>query len=189
MEYETTVHILAMSGSLRRASSNTALVEAAARLVPEGATVSIFGELGEVPPFNPDLDGDEPPFAIARFREALQACDGLLLSSPEYAHGVSGVLKNALDWVVGSGELVGKPIAIVNATTRATHAWASLAETLTVMSGRVIEEASLTIPLDGRKLDAAGIVGDPELSRLLRSSIDALAAAARHGTKPLIPTT
>ena len=63
---------------------------------------------------------------------------------------MSGVLKNALDWVVGSGELMDKPIALINASARATHAYASLRETLTTMSGRVIEDASVTIPLDGR---------------------------------------
>jgi NADPH-dependent FMN reductase len=91
--------------------------------------VSIYRELETLPPFNPDLDGDPALAAVARFRAALQACDAVLISSPEYAHGVPGVLKNALDWVVGSGELVNKPIALVNTSSRARHAWASLAET------------------------------------------------------------
>ena len=91
----------------------------------------------------------------------------------------TGVLKNALDWVVGSGELVDKPIALINASGRATHAWASLAETLSVMSAQVIVEASITIPLDGRRLDANGIVYDAELSTALRSAIESLADAAR----------
>ncbi len=65
------------------------------------------------------------------------------------------VLKNALDWIVGSGEVVGKPVALVNASPRATHAWTSLLETLTVMSASVIQEASVPIPLQGRGLDAA----------------------------------
>ncbi len=107
------------------------------------------------------------------------ACEAVLISSPEYAHGVPGVLKNALDWVVGSGELVNKPIALINASGRATHAWASLAETLAVMSAQVIADASITVPLDGRKLDASGIVADAELSTALRSAIEALAGAAR----------
>jgi chromate reductase, NAD(P)H dehydrogenase (quinone) len=111
--------------------------------------VSIYGELEALPRFNPDLDGDPAPEAVARFRAALQVCDAALISSPEYAHGVPGVLKNALDWVVGSGELVNKPIALVNASRRATHAWASLAETLAVMSARVIPDASITVPLEG----------------------------------------
>ena len=175
---EESVRILAISGSLRRASSNSALIGAAARLASDAVEVSIYRGLAEIPPFNPDLDGDSAPEAVARFRAALQACDAVLLSSPEYAHGVPGVLKNALDWVVGSGELVDKRIALINASRRAIHAWASLAETLTVMSARVIVDASITIPLDGRGLDANGIVGDAELSTALRSAIEALAFAA-----------
>jgi NAD(P)H-dependent FMN reductase len=97
-------------------------------------------------------------------------------------------LKNALDWLVGSGELVGKPVALVNASPRATHAWASLAETLTVMSARVIRDASVTVPLQGRSLDAAGIAADGELSKVLRSAIDALVNAAQEpfATAPTI---
>jgi chromate reductase len=109
------LRVVAISGSLRRSSSNTALVSAAARLAPESVDVSIYAELAELPPFNPDLDSDPAPAAVARFRAQLQTCDAVLISSPEYAHGVPGVLKNALDWVVGSGELVDKPIALINA--------------------------------------------------------------------------
>jgi chromate reductase, NAD(P)H dehydrogenase (quinone) len=145
--------------------------------------MSIYRGLAEIPPFNPDLDGDNVPEAVTRFRAALQACDAVLISSPEYAHGVPGVLKNALDWVVGSGELANKPVALINASGRATHAWASLADTLAMMSAHVIVEASITVPLDGRRLDANGIVWDAELSTALRSAIEALAGAARgsHG--------
>jgi NAD(P)H-dependent FMN reductase len=177
------VRVLAISGSLRHASSNTALVGAVARLAPDTVDVSIYRELEALPPFNPDLDGEDVPAAVTRFRAALQACDAVLISSPEYAHGVPGVLKNALDWVVGSGELVNKPIALINASGRAKHAWASLAETLTVMSAHVIPEASVTVSLEGRTLDANGIVGDAERSSALTSAIDALAGAARspHG--------
>jgi chromate reductase, NAD(P)H dehydrogenase (quinone) len=174
---------LAISGSLRRASSNSALIGAVARLAPGTVEMSIYRGLAEIPPFNPDLDGDNVPEAVTRFRAALQACDAVLISSPEYAHGVPGVLKNALDWVVGSGELANKPVALINASGRATHAWASLADTLAMMSAHVIVEASITVPLDGRRLDANGIVWDAELSTALRSAIEALAGAARgsHG--------
>jgi len=174
------VRVLAISGSLRRASSNTALVAAAARLAPDGVEVSIFPALAELPPFNPDLDDTDPPETVVGFRARLQACDALLISSPEYAHGVPGVLKNALDWVVGSGELMGKPIALVNASPRATRAWALLAETLTVMSARVILDASITVPVQGRTLSADDIVHDTGLSTLLRSAIEVLVDAARE---------
>jgi chromate reductase len=179
MDTDKPVRGLAISGSLRRASSNSALIGAAARLAPPALEMSIYLGLAGIPPFNPALDGDRAPEAVARFRAALLSCEAVLISSPEYAHGVPGVLKNALDWVVGSGELVNKPIALINASGRATHARASLAETLAVMSAQVIVDASITVPLDGRRLDASGIVADAKLSTTLRSAIEALAAAAR----------
>jgi NAD(P)H-dependent FMN reductase len=176
------IRVLAVSGSLRRASSNTALVGAAVRLAPVGVEISLYQQLGELPPFNPDLDGERPSESLVRFRAELQGCDALLISSPEYAHGVPGVMKNALDWVVGSGELIGKPVALINASARATHAWASLAETLTVMSAHIVPDASITLSLAGRTLDASGIAEDAELSAALRSAIEALARAARDSS-------
>jgi chromate reductase, NAD(P)H dehydrogenase (quinone) len=180
MENQDFVRILAISGSLRRASSNSALVAAVARLAPHLVDVSIYRELEMLPPFNPDLDRDEAPVAVSRFRTALQSCDAVLISSPEYAHGVPGVLKNALDWVVGSGELVDKPVAIINASGRATHARASLVETLAVMSAQVVTEASITVSLQGSTLDADGITEDVERAPILRAAIETLADAARR---------
>ena len=176
-----TVRVLAISGSLRKASSNSALVSAAVRVAPVGVEVSVYGELAEVPPFNPDLDTDTAPDGVVRFRAALEACDAILICSPEYAHGVSGVLKNALDWIVGSGELMDKPIALINASGRATLAYASLRETLTTMSGHVVEDASVTIPLDGSTSDVASIAQDSYLSGLLKASLAVLARVARLG--------
>jgi chromate reductase, NAD(P)H dehydrogenase (quinone) len=177
MDNHRVVRVLAICGSLRRASSNGALLDAAARLASDVVQVSMYGELAELPAFSPDLDGDIAPEAVGRFRAGLRACDAVLISSPEYAHGVPGALKNALDWVVGSGELIDKPVAVINASGRATHAWTSLTETLVTMTAHVVLDASVTIPLEGKALDANGIVNHPELSATLRSAIDALAAA------------
>src|SRR5262252_1773337 len=148
------MRVLAISGSLRAASSNTALVRAVAALSTDAIEVDVYDNLADVPPFNPDLADAEVPPAVAAFRGRLDCADAVLISSPEYAHGVSGVLKNALDWVVGSGELIGKAIAVINASARATLAHASLCETLTTMSGRVITGASITIPLAPQSVDA-----------------------------------
>ena len=156
MRDTTVVHILAISGSLRSASSNTALVSAAVRVAPAGVEVSRFSELADVPPFNPDLDTDTAPAGVVRFRAALEACDAILICSPEYARGVSGVLKNALDWVVGSGELIDKPIVLINASPQSKFAVAQLSETLTVMSAKIagtftlfpIEEGALRSLID-----------------------------------------
>jgi NADPH-dependent FMN reductase len=89
------IHILGISGSLRAKSSNTTLLRAAAKLASSRAmSITIYSALGELPHFNPDLEGTEPP-SVIKFRDELQNCDGVLISSPEYAHGVPGVLKNA----------------------------------------------------------------------------------------------
>jgi chromate reductase, NAD(P)H dehydrogenase (quinone) len=161
-------------------SINSALVRAAALLAVGPIHVSVYNELGTIPPFNPDDDFEGAHPAVDRFRAQLRSSDAVLISSPEYAHGVSGVLKNALDWVVGSGDLEDKPVALVNASPRATHAHASLLETLTVMSAHVVPAASITLPLQGRSLDAYGIVDDRDLSAALRSAIASLAVVARE---------
>jgi len=97
--------ILALSGSLRTFSIKTALLKAAAALVPEQVKLIIYDGLGGLPPFNPDQDTEIPHVAVARFRCQLRESSGVIISTPEYAHGLPGVLKNALDWLVASGEL------------------------------------------------------------------------------------
>jgi len=165
--------IMAISGSLRAASHNTALLCAAARLAPARISVELYRDLGKLPPFNPDLEADDPP-AVASLREKLIAADAVLIASPEYAHGVSGVLKNALDWMVSSEAFVHKPVALLNTSPRAVHAQASLKETLTVMSARVIEEASITLPILGSGLDEEAIIVAPDISDALTASLRAL---------------
>jgi NAD(P)H-dependent FMN reductase len=139
--------------------------------------VAIYGELSEIPPFNADLVA-ETIAPVGRFRAALDACDALVISSPEYAHGVAGVLKNALDWIVGSGEIIDKPVALINTSSRATHAHASLKEILTTMSARVVEEASPVVPLDGKGRTAADIVTDATLSAAVSAALAVLVRAA-----------
>jgi chromate reductase len=135
--------------------------------------------LGDLPHFNPDLEPNEPP-AVADLRSQVRWCEGLMISTPEYAHGVPGVLKNALDWLVSGAEFIGKPIALLNASPRATHAQASLIEIVTVMTGRIVLEASITVPLLGKNLDAVGITLDPEISRELQGAIAAFAKAIKN---------
>jgi NAD(P)H-dependent FMN reductase len=126
--------------------------------------------LGHLPHFNPDIEPTEPS-SVTDLRAQIRWSDGLLISTPEYAHGVPGVLKNALDWLVSGSEFISKPIALLNTSPRATYAQASLTETVTVMTGRIVSEASITIPLLGRNLDAHGIVADPEIAKALKAAI------------------
>ena len=168
--------ILAISGSLRAASNNSALLRAAARLAPAGVSVELFGDLGKLPLFNPDLEAADPP-VVAGFRAQLVAADAVLIASPEYAHGVSGAMKNALDWMVGCEAFVHKPLALLNASPRAVHAQAALKETLAVMSAIIVEEASISVPILGSGLDEAGMLSHPGISGALRGALQALRSA------------
>ena len=170
--------ILALSGSLRTGSLNTEVLQAAALLAP--GQVTLFDGLADLPAFNPDLDGEGLPVppAVARLREALRAADGVLICCPEYAHGVPGAFKNALDWVVGSGELVDKPVGLVNASARSTYVQAQLTEILTVMNTRLLPGASPTLPQLRRDATAAELAAREEVAGPLRAAILALQASA-----------
>jgi len=171
------MRLLAISGSLRAASSNTAVLLAAAKLAPPGVTIEVYDRLGELPHFNPDFDNERLPAIVAEFRALIGAVDGIMISSPEYARGVPGTLKNALDWLVGSFEFPHKFVALINVSPRATHAHASLTTTLETMSARLVAEASVTLPLLGTTLGADEIVATPELAEPLRSAVVAFARA------------
>lgn len=172
----TNINVVAISGSLRAASGNTALLRALARLAPPEISVELFRELGNLPLFNPDLEASDPP-VVAKFRAQLVAADAVIIASPEYAHGVAGALKNALDWMVGNEAFVNKPVALLNASPRAVHGYAALKETITVMSAHLVEEASITVPLLGCGFNEAAIVAHPEISAALRGALHALRVA------------
>ncbi len=99
------MRLLAISESLRSRSTNTAVLVAAGRLAPTGMSIALYEGLGQLPFFNPDLDNDYPPPAVVDLRKRIGSADGILICSPEYARGVAGAMKNALDWLVASIEL------------------------------------------------------------------------------------
>ena len=170
--------VLAISGSLRRASINTGLLRAAQRLAPDELVVSIYGGLSELPLFNPELDA-LPPAPVLELKRQLVESDVVLIASPEYAHGVTGAMKNCLDWLVSGSEFVHKPVALLNAAPRAHHAVESLKETLRTMSWALIESPAFVIPLGGRSADVDAFVSDPVVSKQLRAALDELAAGLR----------
>ena len=171
--------ILAISGSLRAASSNSAILRVAARVAPEGVRVSVHEGLDALPYFNPDLDREfnDPalPSAVRALRAAIAASDALLISSPEYAHGVSGMLKNALDWLVGGPEMVGKPVALINTSPHATHAHAAMTETLRTMSVTLVDTACVSIAVPRNQSDDA-LAEDPAIADVVRGALASLAA-------------
>ncbi len=174
----TPIQLLALSGSLRSKSTNTELLRAAAALAPDDVDVVLYDGIGDLPHFNPDLEGELPP-GVVDFRARVAAASGLLISSPEYAHGVPGSFKNALDWLVGGPEFVYKPVALFNTSPRASFAQESLAETIRTMSGRIISEASLSLQLLGQGLDAEGIIAHPERVSAIRRAIITFVEAIR----------
>jgi NAD(P)H-dependent FMN reductase len=173
------MRLVAISGSLRAHSSNGELLRALARLARPDIDIDIYDGLATLPHFNPDLDqeGMVLPASVQALRRAIGDSDGLLISSPEYAHGVPGSLKNALDWLVSGPEMVYKPIGLLNPSPRSVHAQASIAETLRTMSVRLVDDACIALPIAGRSLDANGILANDELRAQLENVLEAMRVA------------
>jgi len=172
------MNIVAISGSLRAASTNSALVRAAAALAPDGMEVTVYDGLGGLPHFSPELDGDDAPTAVRDLRGLLGAAEGVLFCTPEYAFGMPGSLKNALDWLVTSGELWRKPVVALSASPSALggeKAHAALLLTLSALEACVVAEGSLCIPFVTTKVTKSGDLTDDATAQALRVSLNALA--------------
>jgi NAD(P)H-dependent FMN reductase len=176
------IHLLAISGSLRARSSNTEVLRAVALLAPPPVTVRLYEGLATLPAFNPDLDEEDmtPPPAVQDLRNLVANADAIVICSPEYAHGVPGALKNALDWLVSVPEVVLKPTVLVNASPRSAHAQASLAETLRTMSMHLVGETPWVVPLADRGMTSVAIASDPALAAPLRDCLASLLDAVAH---------
>jgi chromate reductase, NAD(P)H dehydrogenase (quinone) len=171
------VKIFAISGSLRFGSLNSMLLRAAARLAPPGISVELYRDLGTLPLFNPDLEIADPR-PVAALRQRIIASDAVLIASPEYAHGVTGAIKNALDWMVGNESFVDKPVGLLNASPRSTIAQAALRETLVTMSAHIVPTACATVPILGSGLGEDGIINHVEIGLVILSVLSALQSAS-----------
>jgi NAD(P)H-dependent FMN reductase len=175
------VRVLAISGSLRAGSSNTAVLESARLLASAGTTVTLYDGLADLPAFNPDVEeAGELPREVRELRARVAESDAILVCSPEYAHGFPGSLKNLLDWLVGSVDFPGKPVALVAASERSVYAQAQLAEILRTMSARLVPAEAVVVPVPGRSTDAATIAADPRLAGILRDVLARLQRAAEE---------
>ncbi|ARU95586.1 NADPH-dependent FMN reductase [Tatumella citrea] len=141
--------VIGISGSLRNSSLNSLFLRAMALIAPKDISFEISALPGNLPLFNPDLE-DAAPEIVSQWRHELQQADLFLIVSPEYAHGVSGVIKNALDWLVSSGELLDKPVAMPNLSPRTDLAQGHLREIVTVMGGMLSDSCSPAATLDCR---------------------------------------
>jgi chromate reductase len=138
------VHILGISGSLKRSSANSALVRAVAAAAAAPDDIEVWDRLGDLPHFSPDDDGREP---VASLRAAITRADVVLVATPEYAGGMPGSLKNALDWLVGTGELYEKPVAILSAAPspeRGSHDRQWVEDVVRMQGGHVVDSFTVT---------------------------------------------
>ncbi len=171
------IRLLAISGSLRAVSTNTALLEAAVRLAPAGMTVTLYGGIGDLPHFNPDLDIEPAPPTVTAWREAVRNADGLLISSPEYARGIPGAFKNALDWLVSHDGFPDKPVAFFHASERGVASQAAMRLVFETMSAKLVDAATITVPLLGKQTDAAMIAANPAMAAKIRAALENYATA------------
>jgi len=172
----TSGRILAISGSLQSRSANTALVRLAASLADQCTDVDIFDTLHQLPYFNPELDVEPAPRAVADLRARVGAAEAVLIASPEYAHEMPGVLKNALDWLVSSGELYGKPVAILCAAPgpeRGMYVRQALERTLDAEGARVVVSTTVTVPPSQRNSQRSA-----EVVQVVSAALRALAGNA-----------
>ena len=177
------MRILAISGSLRRGSHNTALLRAAARLLPPGVELVLYEGLRDIPPYDDDVRVRERPAAVQRLWDAVEAADAVLVSTPEYNHSIPGQLKNALDWLsrpLAESPLRNKPAAVVGASTGmfgAVWAQAEARKVLGAIGARVLD-TELPVPAAHERFDD-GELADGEIAQELAGVLSQLADAVR----------
>lgn len=178
--------LYALCGSQRRASSNRLLLQALRDNAPDGVVIEISEAIGDLPIFNPDHEGRATPDSVIAFAEKVGAADGLIVACQEYAHGIPGGLKNALDWLVSREEVPGKPVMIAHASHRGDHVLAQLDEVLRTMSCRMVAEAFLRVPLLGKTAVEQRLVLEEATQRAsLSAALTAFTQAiASHASAP-----
>ena len=168
------INILAISGSLRKNSSNGAIINAFTAMAPANVKVTLYDGLSNLPHFDPGLDTENPPAVVTDLREQLKQADGVLICTPEYAFGIPAALKNALEWTVSSGEFVDKPTALITASSQGQHGHAALQLVLGAISANLTEDAKLLIPFVRTKVNPDGTVTDTEVLASLKTVLQAL---------------
>jgi chromate reductase len=178
------MRILAVAGSLREGSYNVALARSAAALAPNGVTVELYDGLGDLPHYDADMDGEQPPESVRELRRRVDEADALLIVTPEYNGSIPGVLKNAIDWASRPARresaLWGKTVAVAGASTGSFGAlWAQqdLRRVLGIAGARVIE-GEVPVPMAHEIFDADGRLVNEMVAARLSKQLEALVAAA-----------
>lgn len=168
--------VVAICGSTRTQSSNLSLLKAIATLMKDKIDLKIFTGIASLPHFNPDLEQPTPPETITQFRGLLRSADAILICTPEYAMGVPGSLKNAIDWTVSSCEFSKKPTALITASSLGHKGHHSLMETLRVIEANVTDDTNLIISYIKTKVSPTGEITDPATKEKVLHIMSALTA-------------
>lgn len=152
--------VLAISGSTRQNSTNHSLIKAIADLYAADLNVSVYNGIADLPYFNPDFDNEQLSKKVSDFKEQLNNADGIIICTPEYAHGVPGALKNAIDWTVSSCEFSNKPTLLITASTDGRFGHNALLETLRVIEAKNIDDLQLLIPFARTKISSDNKITD-----------------------------
>lgn len=166
--------ILVLNGSTRAASTNGLFIQAIIGLLGDRAVCTVFPSIADLPHFNPDLDVQPAPTAVARFRELIGLSDAVLICTPEYAMGVPGALKNALDWTVSTADFRQKPVMLVTASLSGEKAHAALLGTLQVIEAVIDPETLVLIPFARTKVDSNARITDPDTLHAVLRALDTL---------------
>jgi chromate reductase len=177
--------ILAIPGSTRQKSTNLNLLKEIAALTSDQLAVELFEGLAEIPHFNPDLDNENPPAAVFNFRRLIKEADGVLICTPEYAMGVPGTLKNAIDWTVSSAEFSHKPVALITASSMGQKAHLSLLETLRIIECDIPEDSQLLISFVKTKVSSEGKITNEETSAQVQKLLASFIAGIEKGNSSL----
>jgi chromate reductase, NAD(P)H dehydrogenase (quinone) len=161
--------IFALCGSTRQHSINLELLKIIATLEKDTIELLIFTQIDYLPHYNSDIDNPEhTPEFIKKFRSKIKEADGILICTPEYAMGVPGSLKNALDWTVSSMEFFKKPTALITASTSGEKGHQSLLETLNILEAKINDKTSLLISAPKTKIKD-GVITDKETLKKVKS--------------------
>jgi NAD(P)H-dependent FMN reductase len=163
---------LALCGSQRSVSMSGGLLRACRELAPAGVELRIFEQHKQFPLFNPELAA--LPAGVCDLHKAIDDADALLIASPEYAHGVTGTIKNTLDWLVGHPGFVGTPVAVLNPAWQSYHADESLKETLRMMSAELIPAACVRIPVIGSGVSPDAIASSARFAPMVEGVLQAI---------------
>ncbi len=152
--------VVAICGSTRQNSINHSLIKAIADLSAANLDITIYNGIGNLPQFNPDDDGDSVATEVADFRQLLGDTDGVIICTPEYAHGVPGTLKNAIDWTISSSSFPHKPTMLITASTGGHYGHKALMETLKAIEAKNIDNLQMVIPFVKTKVSMDGKITD-----------------------------